>query len=446
MKNVLKGFDLTLFLLIIYFLIAGMVIEYIFHQYFEIQPFFPDLLYIPLFLAVALIIGVISGRRNEAEKELMESEGRLKSFMDSATDGFILLDTELDIIDINRVAIEKICKENIMGKKKTSIFDLIPDINKNDRQKKYLEVIRTGKPYFEEDVLHHPKFGELYFSMQSFKVGSGIGIIYTDITERKKNEEHLRNAERLKLENVALDEANKLKSEFMANMSHDLRTPLNSIIGYSELLQDQTFGGLNEKQHHYLDVILSNGTSLLDLINDILDVSSIEAGKLEFNFEQLRMDKIVKDIQTANMPMVKDKHHRLDVEVEPGLTVWADELRVRQCLNNLLSNAIKFTPDGGHIWIKGYKKDKLVEVSVEDTGRGIPSGKLGSIFQPFYRVNDEQGDITDGTGLGLPITRRVIDLMGGELWVESEVGKSSTFYFTLPAHPPSKKNDKSASP
>jgi len=248
----------------------------------------------------------------------------------------------------------------------------------------------------------------------------------------------IKTAERLYLENLALEKASGLKNEFLANMSHELRTPLNSIIGYSELLLDQMFGKLNEKQRKQLDVIYSNGNALLDLINDILDLSKIEAGKIGLRNETLSMSELIEGVKVSIMPLLKNKRQVLETEIEPELKVFADELRVKQCLNNLLSNAIKFSSEEGKILVRVRRKDGKVETCVKDRGRGIPPDKLNSIFQPFYRVDGSTTADVGGTGLGLTITRMLVEMMGGDLWVESQEGKGSNFYFTLPIEPPDK--------
>ncbi len=233
------------------------------------------------------------------------------------------------------------------------------------------------------------------------------------------------------MENLALVEAGRLKNEFMANMSHDLRTPLNAIIGYSELLMDEGYGGLNEKQHEQLAYINENGCILLELIGEILDLTKIEAGELTLNIERFQLAEIVDEIISSIKTLVEQKKHEIKYDVEPGLTVAADRLRVRQCLNNLLSNAVNFTPDGGRITLSAHDRDGMTEVSVKDNGIGIPQDEQDVIFQPFYRVDTTFNPDVISTGLGLTITKRLVENMGGEISVKSEPGKGSEFRFTL---------------
>jgi len=356
-----------------------------------------------------------------ALRGLKESDERLTMFMESATDSFVLLDSKFKIVDANKMLFELFGqkRDGLIGK---SIFEFITTLKKH--QEILNSVLETGIPNSIRNYSLKIKHDNIYLTIKIFKVVDGIGIIFADITAQKA-------AEKLHLENLTLEDATRLKSEFVANMSHDLRTPLNAILGYSELLQDQMFGKLNEKQRQQLGLINSSGRTLLSLINDILDISKIEAGKLELNFETLQVEDLVHKIRDANMPMLKEKRQRLDVDVESGLSVWADELRVEQCLNNLLSNAIKFTPDKGRIKITAQKKKGMTEFSVQDTGIGILADKLDEIFQSFYRI-DATTKNSGGTGLGLTITQRLVEMMGGNIRVESEEGKGSTFYFTLP--------------
>ena len=229
-----------------------------------------------------------------------------------------------------------------------------------------------------------------------------------------------------------LEVASQHKSEFLANMSHELRTPLNAIIGFSEVLTDRMFGDLNEKQEEYLNDIYASGTHLLSLINDILDLSKIEAGRMELELTDF-------DLPTAldnALMLVRERarrrsltlHH--DVDVAVGQIV-ADERKVRQVVLNLLSNAIKFTPEGGRIEVRAMPKDGLVEVSISDTGIGIAREDQEKVFEEFRQVGTAARK-GEGTGLGLTLCRKFVELHGGRIWVKSEVGQGSTFTFTLP--------------
>ncbi|MGI9861247.1 ATP-binding protein [Moorella naiadis] len=229
--------------------------------------------------------------------------------------------------------------------------------------------------------------------------------------------------------------ASKMKSEFLANMSHELRTPLNAIIGFAQVLQKQYYGALTEKQVKYVEYILTSGRHLLSLINDILDLSKIEAGKLELEPATFSLPKLLEN----SLIMVKEKavRHRLEVilQVDPDIPeLTADERKVKQIVYNLLSNAVKFTPDGGKITVRArLLPGDQVQVSVADTGIGIAPADQERIFEAFIQGDSGYTRQYEGTGLGLALVRRLVELHGGRVWVESAgSGQGSTFYFTLP--------------
>ena len=235
--------------------------------------------------------------------------------------------------------------------------------------------------------------------------------------------------------------ANQHKSEFLANMSHELRTPLNAIIGFSEVLAERMFGEINEKQAEYLQDILSSGRHLLSLINDILDLSKVEAGRMELELSRFDLSAALDNAVTLMRERATRHAIRLDVLVDPAVgAVVADERKVKQILLNLLSNAVKFTPDGGHVGVTASSAQVAaeppgtVEIAVTDTGIGIASEDLATVFQEFRQVGSAV-ERPEGTGLGLTLTKKFVELHGGRIWVTSEVGKGSTFTFTLPGRP-----------
>jgi len=232
--------------------------------------------------------------------------------------------------------------------------------------------------------------------------------------------------------NRQLEVASQHKSEFLANMSHELRTPLNAIIGFSEVLTDRMFGELNEKQEEYLKDIYASGTHLLSLINDILDLSKIEAGRMELELTDF-------DLPTAldnALMLVRERAGRRSITLQTSVDerlgqIQADERKIRQVVLNLLSNAIKFTPEGGRIEVGAVPKDGFVEVSLSDTGVGIAPEDQEAIFEEFRQVGTAEKK-AEGTGLGLTLCRKFIELHGGRIWVKSRVGAGSTFTFTIP--------------
>jgi signal transduction histidine kinase/CheY-like chemotaxis protein len=239
-----------------------------------------------------------------------------------------------------------------------------------------------------------------------------------------------------------LREVDRLKTQFLANMSHELRTPLNSIIGFSRVMLKGIDGPLTELQETDLNSIYNSGQHLLSLINSILDMSKIEAGKMDLSFEEVVLDDIFNSVLATARGLLKDRPIQLHTEIPDDLpTVWADSQRIRQVLFNLMSNASKFT-EKGHITLRaeavrpvvGPVGPEAVSISVSDTGIGIEPEALERLFIPFQQVDASTARRTEGTGLGLAISQRFIELHGGEIWVESEPGVGSTFTFLLPIY------------
>ncbi|HWZ97343.1 MAG TPA: response regulator [Candidatus Dormibacteraeota bacterium] len=228
------------------------------------------------------------------------------------------------------------------------------------------------------------------------------------------------------------ERGSKFKDQFLSTMSHELRTPLNAVLGFSDLLSDERYGPLNERQKRYISHIHTGGKHLLTLISDILDLSKIEAGRMELAPENLSLELAFSEVLSVMRPLGDKKSHTLSQQVQPGLVVRADATRFRQVLMNLLGNAIKFTPEGGRIEINALRVGENVRIEVRDNGPGIPPEEQKRIFEAFYRLR-ESGARTEGTGLGLAITHRLVELHGGELTLESEVGHGSCFHFMLPA-------------
>jgi signal transduction histidine kinase len=257
--------------------------------------------------------------------------------------------------------------------------------------------------------------------LQTFATQSALAIqnarLFREIEEKSKQ----------------LEVASRHKSEFLANMSHELRTPLNAIIGFSEVLGERMFGELNEKQAEYTEDILSSGRHLLSLINDILDLSKIEAGRMELEVTTFHLPDAIENALTLIRERASRHAIRLERVIDDRLGEFTgDERKVKQVLVNLLSNAVKFTPEGGQIKVEANLGDSAVIVSVTDTGIGIAPEDQETIFEEFRQVGTNYAQKREGTGLGLTLTKKFIELHGGKLWVESEVGKGSKFTFTLP--------------
>ena len=232
-----------------------------------------------------------------------------------------------------------------------------------------------------------------------------------------------------------LKEVDKLKTQFLANMSHELRTPLNSIIGFSRVILKGIDGPLTELQKTDLTSIHNSGQHLLGLINNILDLSKIEAGKMELNFEDVEVEPIIKGVMATALALVKDKPVELRQDLEEDLPiVWADPTRIRQIILNLVSNACKFTEEG-MVTLQAKSDDKNLMISVIDTGIGIPEDQRDGIFEEFTQVDASTTRKVGGTGLGLPISRHFVELHKGQIWVEAALERGAIFKFTLPLNP-----------
>jgi two-component system, NtrC family, sensor kinase len=230
-----------------------------------------------------------------------------------------------------------------------------------------------------------------------------------------------------------LEAASRHKSEFLANMSHELRTPLNAILGFSEVLAERMFGEVNAKQAEYLQDILASGRHLLSLINDILDLSKVEAGRLELELGRFHLPTALDNALT----LVRERATRHGITLTQTIDeavgdLVADERKVKQILLNLLSNAVKFTPEGGRVGVTATAADGVVTIAVSDTGIGIAPEDQAAIFEEFRQVGREDARKQEGTGLGLTLAKKFVELHGGRIWVESHVGQGSTFSFTLP--------------
>jgi len=250
-------------------------------------------------------------------------------------------------------------------------------------------------------------------------------IITHEIRKRRRAEAELIHAKE------EAERASKFKDRFLSTMSHELRTPLNAVLGFSDLLADKRCGELNDRQRRYVSHITTGGRHLLKLISDILDLSKIEAGRMELSCEDLSVANTIGEVISAMRPLAGKKNQILTSNVDRRLSVHADPTRFKQVLMNLVGNAIKFTPEGGSIEIEAEQADRETQVKVRDNGPGIPREEQKRIFDAFYRLR-KSGEGVEGTGLGLAITDSLVKLQGGSLGLESEPGHGSCFYFSLP--------------
>ncbi len=276
--------------------------------------------------------------------------------------------------------------------------------------------------------------------------------LVTQIVQRRQSEEEIlrlnfdlerRIAERtgeltainaeLESRNREIQRATRLKSEFLARMSHELRTPMNAIMGFSDLLAEEAEGPLSDAYKTFVRHIRNGASHLLALINDVLDLSKIEAGRIELMPEEFRAADALDEVLPVIRPLAEVKRIRIDSQLDENILIRADRTRFKQILYNLLSNSVKFTPEGGRVWIEALPDDGRLALTVGDTGMGIPPAEHEAIFEEFYQVGTTTKGVKEGTGLGLAITKRLVELHGGKIEVVSEPGQGSRFTFTISA-------------
>ena len=249
----------------------------------------------------------------------------------------------------------------------------------------------------------------------------------------KLNKVYQEQEEKIAIRTRDLMAANKHKSEFLSNMSHELRTPLNAIIGFSEIMSQEMFGDLNDKQKEYMNDITKSGIHLLSLINDILDLSKVEAGRMELHLTTLDMNHMIQESCSIVNEIAKSRSIKLTFNpIENLRHLIVDERKTKQIILNLVSNAIKFTPENGEVTIAIVDKTKYLEVSITDTGIGISEDDLKKLFQSFKQVGTDITKKAQGSGLGLVLAKQFIELHGGRIWVKSELKKGTSFIFSLP--------------
>ncbi|MDY9925800.1 CHASE4 domain-containing protein [Methanosarcina sp.] len=372
----------------------------------------------------------INGMLNEiylAEQELKAQEREKKVLLDSLNELVVFVNPEMRIIWANKAALEHM---QVSLEKAVGIFlKATPDTSSPLVEYPQLEqVFITCEKKSGEFT---SKDGRIWF-FQAIPVadenGKIIGVMETcrDITESKK-------AEQLLHEKQIAEVANRTKSEFLANMSHELRTPLNSIIGFSDLLYEKVYGEINEKQIKAVGNISRSGKHLLNLINDILDLSKVEAGKLELDYKEFELAGKLSTIKNLLSPIADRKRIEIKIDVDKNLTtIRADEARFVQILYNLLDNAIKFSQESGLVKVEAKKKGELVEIMVKDNGIGIKAEDQHKLFKPFSQVDPFSSKKFQGTGLGLALVKQIVNLHGGYVWFSSKIGEGSTFAFTIP--------------
>jgi len=371
--------------------------------------------------------------RKQLEEALRENEEKLRLMFESAGEGIVVIDLDNKILDVNQVAVRMHgydSREELIGR---SALDLSAEEDRarasSNTRRRLEEGLRGAIEYtlLRKDGSKFPAEVNMATIRDAHGIPIGFIGIFVDITERKRIEKEIQE------KNEELAEASRAKSEFLAHMSHELRTPLNVIIGFSELMMDELPGEVNEEQGQCLSDILGSGQHLLSLINDILDLSKIESGKMELKLTNIALPSVIESLRREIMPVIGKREQSLDVEVEEGLPlVRGDKVKVRQVLLNLLSNAAKFTPDGGKLKVEAIRNGDWCQVSVVDRGIGIKKEDQEKIFEPFSQLDDLQAEGKGGTGLGLTLARQIIEKHGGRMWVESKYRKGSKFSFTQP--------------
>jgi PAS domain S-box-containing protein len=373
-------------------------------------------------------------------RERAQAMERFRVLFEAAPDGIVEVDSNGRIVLLNTAAEELFgySREELLSR---SIDSLVPDqLRKrhSEHRTRYAANPVTRSMGRDLELHGRRKDGSLFpveISLSPVKNTEGLRVmaIIRDVGERKRAELEIRNANHeLEIRNSQIQEANRHKSEFLASMSHELRSPLHTIIGFAQLLGEQSQGSLTDKQKRFVDYIHRDSLHLLDLINGILDISRIEAGKLELHPESLNPFDSLSEVLSSVAPIAAAKSISVNQELCESVVVRADRLRFKQILYNLLSNALKFTPNGGTISVECSITELYAHFSVSDNGPGMPQSEQLAIFDKFYQSKSTGKVATEGTGLGLAITKHLVEQHGGRIWLESELGLGCRFHFTLP--------------
>jgi len=371
-----------------------------------------------------------------AQTELRESEERLRSILASIDDAVLVTDKSGLFVAVRASGSGSGSPTASGGWIGATFRDVFP-VPVSSLFEAAFAAVQAHDRVEQFDYSLPAEGGEVWFNakvspLKDLNRGfAGVTIVARDITVRKLSEE------RLRLASLAADAASRAKSDLLAGMSHELRTPLTAIIGYGEILANEYFGQVNERQKQQLEIILQASRHLLDLINDILDISKIESGKTELEIGSVQVSTLVKHTLVLLKETASRRKIRVNTSIPPdvdALQCPADERRVKQVLFNLVSNALKFTPEGGSVEIALRMQEDSLAASVIDTGIGIPRGELERIFDAFYQIRGRPSMTkVPGSGLGLSLARQIVELHGGRIWAESEgEGKGTCFTFTLP--------------
>jgi len=379
-----------------------------------------------------------------SRKPIGDAERRLGELLESAPDAILELDHEGRIVLLNRMAEQLFgyTREELLGQ---TVEALVPEALRGAHQRhraQYLTYPATRPMGSALKLEARRKDGSHFpveISLSSVKSGAGFRVtaIVRDITDRREMEDRLRAVEasyigELELRNRESEKANRLKTEFLGNMSHELRSPLHTVLGFAELLAEEKEGALNDKQKRFVSHIQRDSLHLLDLINDLLDLSKIEAGRLELRLEVFHIGGVIEEAISSVRTRAAAKSLNVETNISIAAPVFADRLRFKQILHNLLTNAIKFTPAGGRVQVYAVHSGPFAEISVSDTGIGIPTDQQHAVFDKFYQVRAGIQGGLEGSGLGLAITRHLVEQHGGSIFLKSESGHGARFTFTIP--------------
>jgi PAS domain S-box-containing protein len=407
----------------------------------------------PIVDATGTIIGIAKIARDLTERIEQQAnaraeilaERRFRALIENAPDAILQVDATGAILIANRTAetLFGYTREELIGH---SVDTLVPEANRPGHaahRQAFASAGLTRPMGLALDLFARRKDGSTFpveVSLSPMQTDAGVHVtaVIRDVTKRKLTEQRVRILQEsymteLEARHKEAERLNQLKSEFMASISHELRTPLHTILGFTELLREEGEGPLNDKQRRFMDRIYVDSEHLLGMINDVLDLSRIEAGGLHLRPQAVGVLKIVAESINAIRPYADSK----SVSVRMGddldrFSVWADPMRLRQILNNLLSNGAKFTQPGGHVSVEAVVDDGFVRITVADNGLGIAPDEFTRIFDKFYQVGFASVGVREGTGLGLAICKQLVEMQKGRIWVESEPGKGSQFHFTLP--------------
>jgi len=393
----------------------------------------------------ALLVSTSQHAREQAQA--ME---QYRELLEAAPDSIIEVDAEGVIVIANAAT------EHIFGYSRTelrgkSIDQLVPEElrHRHAQNRANYTALPIRRPMGTGLTLHGQKKDgtrfpvEISLSPVHSAEGLRVSAVIRDVSDRQKAEQDFREMQarltaelskanrQLEVRSREAEEANRLKSEFLASISHELRTPLHTIIGFSELLGEELDGPLNRKQMRFVEHIHKDSLHLLELINDILDLSKIEAGRLDLHLEIFDATHAAHEDMNSIAPAAQAKHISLEFKQCAPIHVYADRIRFRQILLNLLSNAVKFTPEGGSVSVECSFDGQVAQFCVSDSGLGIPPQEHETIFNKFHQVGSTTKGVREGTGLGLAITKHLVEQHHGRIWVDSEPGHGSKFHFTI---------------